>query len=183
MNGKRLPPELGQQILQRVAEGQSADGVALRLGHTPETIRTCLSDLGAQLAPPSQRPSLLRRALAFRNELVASFLSRRESRHAAQATRQLLTLHWIVAGQHPHLPRRDIYRRVVMAYTGVDEDEADMVLRRAEQSFATWPNERELTFADVVHYVAVSQYLTGDERISTRIDMGRLVAGRVPPHL
>jgi hypothetical protein len=70
-----------------------------------------------------------------------------------------------------------------MAYTGVDEDEADMVLRRAEQSFATWPNERELTFADVVHYVAVSQYLTGDERISTRIDMGRLVAGRVPPHL
>ena len=181
-NAGSYPPELGRQVMQRVAEGQSPEGVARQLGRTPETIRGCLSQLGPRAAPPSQRLSLFQRAMAFRNELVASLVSRRESRHAAETTRQMLTLHWIVSAGRTDLSRREIYRRVVMARTGLDEDGANIVLRRAEESFASWPTERELTFADVVHYLAVSEYLTGDERVSTRIDMGRLVAGRVPPN-
>ena len=182
-NAGSYPSELWQQVMQRVAEGQSAEGVARQLGRTPETIRHCLSELGPRSAPPSQRVSLFQRAMAFRNELVASLVSPRERRHAAETTRQMLTLHWIVSAGRPDLSRREVYRRVVMARTGLGEDEADNVLRCAEQSFASWPTVRELTFADVVHYLAVSEYLMDDERVSTRIDMGRLVAGRVPPNL
>ena len=175
--------EFGQQILQRVADGQRPEEVARQLGRTPATIRHCLSRIEDRAPAPSERMSLPQRATAWRNELIASFLSPRESRYVAEITRELLKLHWIVSASHPDLPRRDIYRRVVMARTGAGWDEANMLLRRAEQSFASWPRERELTFADVVHYLAVSEYLSSDDRIATRIDMGRLIAGRVPADL
>jgi hypothetical protein len=137
----------------------------------------------ASAAGPSQRPTLLQRAKALQNELVSSLLSWRESRYAAQTSRDLLKLYWIVAASHSGLSRREIYKKVVMARTGADDEAAETVLMRAEQSFATWPTDRALTFSDVVHYMAVSEYLTFDTRIGTRIDMGQLIAARIPPEL
>jgi len=131
----------------------------------------------------SQRPTLLQRAKALQNELVSSLLSWRESRYAAQTSRDLLKLYWIVAASHSGLSRREIYRKVVMARTGADAEAAEAVLRGAEHSFASWPTDRALTFSDVVHYLAVSEYLTFDTRVGTRIDMGQLVAARIPPDL
>ena len=183
-NEMSFSAEFGQQILRRVGDGQSAEHVAKQLGRTPQTIQECLSRLGPTAASTSQPVPLTQRLMAFRNELVASLVSLREARYAAETARELLKLHWIVRANHPGLPRRDVYLKVVMARMGCDEDEARVVLRRSEQSFATWPTERELTFADVVHYLAVSEYLGSDEeRVGTRIDMGRLIAGRVPPDL
>lgn len=175
--------EFSQQILTRVADGHTPEKVARQLGRTPATIRHCLSELAETAPQPLQNLPLRQRAAAFRNELLASFVSRRESRYVMQMTRELLQLYRIVAAAHPGLARRDTYRKVVMARTGCDDYEADAVLRRAEQSFANWPSVRDLTFADVVHYLAVSEYLTDEDRIATRIDMGRLVAGRIPRDL
>ena len=185
MEGTRLSfsPEFGQQILQRVAEGQKPEEVARQLGRTPATVRHCLSVIEESAPERSERLPLSQRATAWGNELVASFVSPSESRYVAQIIRELLRLHWVVTACHPDLPRREVYRKIVMAHTGGDDDEAASVLRRAEQSFASWPTERELTFADVVHYLAVSEYLTNDDRIATRINMGRLIAGRVPADL
>jgi hypothetical protein len=182
-NGSSFSPEFGQQILQRIADGQRPEDVARQLGRTPATIGHCLSVMKESAPSPAQRLSLGQRATAWRNELAASLVSPRESRHVAATVRELLKLHWIVSASHPGLPRRTIYQKVVMARTGGDEDDAREILRKAEQSFATWPKERELTFADVVHYMAVSEYLTADDRIATRINMGRLIAGRVPSDL
>jgi transposase-like protein len=175
--------EFSQQILQRVADGQKPEDVARQLGRTPATVRHCLSLIGDSAPDQSERLSLSQRAAAWRNELVASLVSPSESRYVAHITRELLKLHWVVSACHPGLPRRNIYRKIVMAHTGCDDYEADLLLRRAEQSFATWPTERELTFADVVHYLAVSEYLTDDDKIATRINMGRLIAGRIPADL
>jgi hypothetical protein len=182
-NELSFSPEFGQQILQRIADGQRPEEVARQLGRTPATITHCISAMEEGAPSSSQRMSLAQRATAWRNELAASLVSPRESRYVAAIVRELLKLHWIVSASHPGLPRREIYKKVVMARTGADEDEANSILRRAEQSFALWPKERELTFADVVHYMAVSEYLTGDDRFATRIDMGRLIAGRVPADL
>jgi hypothetical protein len=146
-------------------------------------VRHCLAVIGESAPEPSDRLSLSQRATAWSNELVASFVSPSESRYVVQITRELLRLHWVVTACHPDLPRRDIYRKIVMAHTGCSDDEAASVLRHAEHSFATWPTERELTFADVAHYLAVSEYLTNDDRIATRINMGRLIAGRIPADL
>ena len=176
-------PEFSQQILQRVADGHRPEEVARQLGRTPATIRHCLSEIGEDSPALSGRMSLSQRATAWRNALFASLVSRRESRYVTEITRELLKLHWIVCTTHPKLPRREIYRRVVMARTGCGVEEANGVLRRAEQSFARWPIERELTFADVVHYMAVSEYLESHDRIATRIDMGRLIADRIPMDL
>jgi hypothetical protein len=178
-----VSPEFGQEVLLRVGDGQKPEDVARQLGRTPATIRHCLSMIEENAPTPTRRLPLVRRAAAFWNEVLASFVSRRESRYARETTRELLRLHWIVSASHPGLPRRIIYRKVVMARTGCDEYDADMMLRRAEQSFASWPTERDLTFSDVVHYLAVSEYLTTDDRLATQINMGKLVAGRVPADL
>jgi hypothetical protein len=182
-NVQSFSPEFGQQILQRISDGQRPEEVARQLGRTPATIGYCISVMEEGAPSSSRRMSLAQRATAWRNELAASMVSPRESRYVAAIVRELLKLHWIVSASHPGLPRRAIYKKVVMARTGADEGEASAIVRRAEQSFASWPKERELTFADVVHYLAVSEYLTGDERLATRINMGRLIAGRVPADL
>ncbi len=182
-NASPFSPEFSQQILQRVADGHKPEEVARQLGRTPATVRHCLSVLEDSAPETSQRRSLSQRATAWGNELVASFVSPSESRYVAQITRELLKLHWVVTACHPGLTRREIYRKIVMAHTGCDDQAAGSVLRRAEQSFATWPTERELTLADVVHYLAVSEYLMDDDRLATRIDMGRLIAGRIPADL
>ena len=183
-NALSFSPEFSQQVLQRIADGQRPEEVARQLGRTPATIGHCLSVMKESAPPqPAQRMSLAQRASTWRNELAASLVSPRESRYVAAIIRELLKLHWIVSASHPGLSRRAIYQKVVMARTGADEDEANSILRRAEQSFASWPRERDLTFADVVHYLAVSEYLTDDGRLATRINMGRLIAGRVPADL
>jgi hypothetical protein len=182
-DAQSFSPEFGQRVLERISEGQRPEQVAQQMGRTPATIRHCLSVMEQAAPARSQRFSLAQRATLWRNELAASLVSPRESRHVAAIVRELLKFHWIVSASHPGLARRSLYQKVVMARNGVDEDEASAIVRRAEQSFATWPKERELTFADVVHYVAVSEYLDGDNRLATRINMGRWIAGRVPADL
>ena len=175
--------EFGQQVLERVAAGQSPEDMAKHFGRTPQTIRRWLTSAGEKASARAPAPDLLQRASVLGNELVASLFSWREARYAAQVSRELLKLYWIVMASHPGLERRETYQKVVMARTGADMDDAAAVLMRAEQSFAHWPTERDLTFRDVVHYLAVSEYLAVDDRMATRIDMGRLVAGRIPQDL
>jgi hypothetical protein len=178
--------EVGHQMLDRVQAGESAEHMATQLGRTPDTIRTWLTiatAAGQKPAAPLQQPALRERAMAFGSELFASLFSWREAQYAAQVSREMLKLYQIVSASHPGLPRRAIYKKVVIARTGADQDAAEAVLVRAEQSFASWPTDRALTFSDVVHYMAVTEYLAIDDRMATRIDMGRLVAGRIPENL
>jgi hypothetical protein len=175
--------EYGQQILDRVAAGQSPEDVATQFGRTPQTIHEWLSVASRRAARQSRHRALLRGVRAFGNELVASMFSWREARYAVQTSREMLKLYWIVSASHPGLAHREIYQKVVMARTGASLGAAEAIVRRAEQSFANWPTEREVTFSDVVHYMAVSEYLASVGRAGTRIDMGRVVAGRVPENL
>ncbi len=175
-------PEFGRQVLQRISAGQSAEDLAEQMGRTPQTIRGW-AESAEQNGIKAQEPALRERAAAFFNEMLASLYSWRESRYASQTSRELLKLFWIVAASHPGVTRRQIYRKVVMARTGANAEDAEALLVRAEQSFTMWPSDRALTFSDVVHYLAVSEFLAFDGRVGTRINMGRLVAGRIPQEL
>jgi len=106
-----------------------------------------------------------------------------EKRFAVRTSRELLRLYQAATAHRSGMSRREIYRWVVMARTGTDADESDAILRAAERSFASWPADRELRFADVVHYLAVSQYLKKAHRMNTRVDMGRLVNRYIPRDL
>jgi len=115
--------------------------------------------------------------------LATFLLPWRERRYAARISKELLRLYHLVASDGSTTARAEIYRRVVMIRTGADSNEAGAILVRAGQSFATWPANRELRFGDVVHYLAVSEYLAFRNRTSTRIDMGRLINDRIPRRL
>jgi transposase-like protein len=113
------------------------------------------------------------------------FIGWKEKHHAAATSRELLRVYERVAAARPGLKRKELYRYVVMAHRGGSQSAADAVLARATESFATWPVERALTFRDVVHYLAVSDYLTSGDIPPewTRENLGRVVASLVPDEL
>jgi hypothetical protein len=58
------------------------------------------------------------------------------------------------------------------------------MLRRAQHSFAAWPTQRDLRFADVVHYLAIEEFLAAHPEADwTQVHMGRIVTARVPRQL
>jgi len=108
----------------------------------------------------------------------------RQSRHAKSVSHELLELHRSVAERHPNLRGRPLYRQIVMTRSRADTATADRTLRRAEESFAAWPTERDLKFADVVHYLAIEEFLTAHPEMEwTEVHMGRIVTARIPRHL
>ncbi len=116
--------------------------------------------------------------------LLASLFAWREKRFAVRTCADLLRLHEIVAALNPGLTGRALYRQIVAAHHGGDLAHADAVLESAEQSFAIWPVERALRFADVVHYLAASEFLAGaDGARWIHADMKRIVAARIPHDL
>jgi transposase-like protein len=113
------------------------------------------------------------------------FVGWREKHHAAKTSRELLKMYQAIVMARPGLKKEEVYRRVVMNRLGVTLAAADAVLDRASESFATWPVERPLTFRDVVHYLAVSEYLASKDYVAawTREDLGRVVASLVAEDL
>jgi hypothetical protein len=113
------------------------------------------------------------------------FVGWQEKHHAAKASRELLKLYQTIVTARPGIRKEELYRQVVMNRLRVTLAAADAVLDRATESFATWPVERPLTFRDVVHYLAVSEYLGSKDYVAswTREDLGRVVASLVPEDL
>lgn len=121
----------------------------------------------------------LKRAVAAARDRVIAYFGWCERRYASQASRDLLEIHRIVSAGHPGIPRRELYTTIVMVRIGTGREEAEAILERAEESFATWPANRPLTFRDVVHYLAVTEYLRLKGEVATRTDMGQLIAERI----
>jgi hypothetical protein len=136
-------------------------------------------------AVPAQFPRAERSAGWGRKLLGPLFVGWREKQHAARTSRELLKIYHSVAAAHPGLKPPELYRHIVMARLGGTRAGADAILDRAAESFATWPVERALTFRDVVHYLAVSDYLATNEDAAewTRENLGRVVSSLVPDNL
>jgi transposase-like protein len=131
-------------------------------------------------APPVEQPLTWTRRL-----LGPLFVGWQEKHHAAKTSRELLKLYQAIVATRPGIRKEELYRQVVMNRLRVTLAAADAVLDRATESFATWPVERPLTFRDVVHYLAVSEYLASKDYVAswTREDLGRVVASLVPEDL
>jgi transposase-like protein len=148
----------------------------------PPPSRKTEVDVAARAAPspPVEQPSTWTRRL-----LGPLFVGWQEKHHAAKTSRELLKLYETIVAARPGLKKEELYRQVVMTRLGVTLAAADAVLDRATESFAAWPVERRLTFRDVVHYLAVSEYLGSKDYVAewTREDLGRVVASLVPEDL
>lgn len=111
-------------------------------------------------------------------------LAWRERRFATQCAHRLLKLHQGMAMRYPELKGEVLYRRVVAAHLHDDAVAVDAVLQYARQSFAIWPTERALCFRDVVHYLAVSQFIATHHGARwVYADMKRIVHALIPQHL
>jgi YHS domain-containing protein len=116
--------------------------------------------------------------------LFALLLAWRERRFAAARCREMMKLHGAVSAAHPGLSGAGLYRRVLTSRRGADPATIDDVLRNAEQSFAIWPVARALKFRDVVHYLAVSEFVSSyDGTPWVHVNMKRVVESLVPHDL
>jgi YHS domain-containing protein len=110
-------------------------------------------------------------------------LAWRERRFANACARDMLRLRSEFASRYPELKGPSLYRRVAAARVG-DDLAAEAVLQHAKQSFAIWPVERELTFRDVVHYLAVQEFVAAHPDARWVVaDMKRVVDAVIPAHL
>jgi YHS domain-containing protein len=155
------------------------------------TRSTCLPEVrptepdidSSHAATPALPPN--EQALSGDHQRWFSPLTAWRERHAATSCcRELLQLYHTVAAEHPGLAGMALYRQVVMARTGHDASTADSILRLAEESFSSWPVSRDLNFRDVVHYLAVSEFLASHpESRWIQADMRRIVQSSIPHNL
>jgi hypothetical protein len=119
-------------------------------------------------------------------DFVAGLLPWAEQRFARRVSNELLALYRTVSAKDARLRGRDLYRAIVMARERIDPQSAEALLDRAEQSYATWPTPRAVVFSDVVHYIAVSEFLASQADGHApwiKTDMRREVESRIPDNL
>jgi hypothetical protein len=105
----------------------------------------------------------------------------RERRFVSSVCREMLRLHAETASRHPELRGRPLYHRIVAARNGGSKLLADAILDRAGQSFAEWPTSRPLNYRDVVHYVAVLEFVATKRSAHwIHADLKRLVSEAIP---
>jgi hypothetical protein len=116
---------------------------------------------------------------------VGLFAGPAERRYAKEASEQLLDLFRREQREHPELKGRALYEAVTARRLGLNPPvSATEIVRRAEESFADWPVERELRFRDVVHYLIFDEYMhAGKARAGTKTNMGAVVARIIPEEI
>jgi len=116
---------------------------------------------------------------------VGLFAGPAERRYAKEASEQLLGVFWRERREHPDLNGRALYEAVTARRLGINPPiSAAEIVRRAEESFADWPVERELRFRDVVHYLIFDEYMrAGQARAGTKTNMGDVVARIIPEEI
>lgn len=120
----------------------------------------------------------------FRGQISSLLISWRERHHVRKTSRVMLSQYRSIATSHPDLLPGEVYKFVVMAHTGCDTATANMILKRAEESFAAWPVSRALKLRDVVHYLTVTEYLDRyGKDFWLRSEINKLVASRIPGNL
>jgi hypothetical protein len=83
----------------------------------------------------------------------------KEKRFAKIASLEILGLYVSQRVANPDLCGRPLYQKVTSKYLDVTDIEAQDVVKRAEQSFAIWPHEREVKLQDVARYIIVNEYI------------------------
>jgi len=83
----------------------------------------------------------------------------KEKRFAKIASLEILDLYVSQRIANPDLCGRPLYQKVTSKYLDVTDIEALDVVKRAEQSFAIWPHEREVRLQDVARYIIVNEYI------------------------
>ena len=108
----------------------------------------------------------------------------REVHHVKRTCRECLQLYRRIEREKAGSTSEERYAYVVAGRTGTDIDGVKSIMRRVEESFATWPTERPVNFRDVVQYFAITDCLR--ETVSesgVRAEVSSVVAKLIPADL
>jgi hypothetical protein len=108
----------------------------------------------------------------------------RERNQVRRTCIDTLKLYREVAAELPQADSHQRYERVVARRTGADAAGVATILRRAKESFASWPYDRPLMFRHVAQYLAITERLNADPEVGgvcTRVDA--VVARFIPADL
>ena len=123
----------------------------------------------------------VQRSFRYTLPLMAAW---RELRFAKKAGRLALTRYQRLRTERPELTRQALYEAFVCERNAIEPSAAREILQRAEASFAAWPNDRDLTFRNVVQYLAISEYLAlYPKRGGTTVNMVRIITRIIPGNL
>jgi len=129
----------------------------------------------------TQAPMRGNAARGMLTAVAAVLLAWRERRFARGVCRDMLRLHAETASRHPELQGLPLYHCIVATRHGGSKVLADAILERAGESFAEWPTSRPLNYRDVVHYVAVLEFVAVNRSAHwIHADLKRLVSEAIP---
>jgi hypothetical protein len=114
------------------------------------------------------------------NRLVA----RRERALAEGQCAEMLRIVRALQQEDPALEGEPLYLKAISRRLGCGDAKAREIVRLADQSFAQWPEERDVNLRDVVNYVIVNQIMTAHRSaMGTLIDMDAIVKSAIPAGL
>jgi len=91
-----------------------------------------------------------------------------------------------IKAEIPQASNEELYARVIEKRSGgADRCAVLAIMRRAKESFATWPVERSLTLRDIVRYIVATDCLRNDIAVtgvrSQAVDLVLAIAADVIP--
>lgn len=115
---------------------------------------------------------------------LGRLVARRERTLAKAECASLLEIVNGLRAGEPSLEGESLYARVIMQRLSCDAAKAREVLRRVDESFAQWPEQRDIRFRDVANYLIVVGIMDAhSSAMGTRSDMEALVAAAIPKDL
>ena len=109
---------------------------------------------------------------------------RRELLYAKRESAVMLELYRGVRSKNGQLAGKKLYEKIVAQRLECDEAQAREIIQHADESYARWPDVRDLTFRDVVRYVIVNHLITAHSgSVGTRAYTEETVKAVVPADL
>ena len=84
---------------------------------------------------------------------IGIFVALAERRFARRACLEVLDIYRQERLAHPELSGKALYARIAARQSGADEATGHTLVRQAEESFADWRTERDVTLRDVAAYL------------------------------
>ncbi len=115
--------------------------------------------------------------------MIEIFTGWAQRRYARRACIELLDIYQQERRSHPELSGKPLYARIAARKSGADDETGHRIVRQAEESFADWRFDRDVTLRDVAAYLIIDAYLKAKPGRHSTSYMRSTVARMIPAEL
>jgi hypothetical protein len=106
-----------------------------------------------------------------------------QRRYARRACNELLGIYQQERSSHPELAGKPLYARIAARHSGGSDETGLRIVRQAEESFADWRFDRDVTLRDVAAYLIIDAYLKAKPGRHSTSYMRNTVVQMIPADL